>query len=62
MSLLMSTTATRFEPELGRQDSRFALVPAKSTHQNVPNKVTGTAYPGKIGNTRWDQEREVGRR
>ncbi|MCH5374181.1 MAG: glycoside hydrolase family 5 protein, partial [Planctomycetes bacterium] len=32
-------------------------VPGEFTHQGVQNKVTGIAYPGKIGNTVWDKER-----
>ena len=32
-------------------------VPGEFTHQGVHNKVTGIAYPGEIGGTRWDKER-----
>ncbi|MBN2473319.1 MAG: cellulase family glycosylhydrolase [Pirellulales bacterium] len=31
-------------------------VPGEFTHQGVYNKVTGVAYPGKIGDVAWDKE------
>jgi len=31
-------------------------VPGEFTYQGVYNKVTGIAYPGKIGNNTWDKE------
>jgi len=31
-------------------------VPGEFTHQGVHNKVTGIAYPGKIGSTLWNKE------
>ena len=31
-------------------------VPGEFTHQGVHNKVTGIAYPGRIGSTQWDRE------
>jgi hypothetical protein len=36
-------------------------VPGEFTHQGVHNKVTGIAYPGKIGDKQWDKKalREV---